>query len=292
MDNIFSSVITALVTPFMNDSIDFTSLDKIITHQINGGVKSIVIAGSTGEGTSLSSKEYHALIRAAVTYSKKINIITACNHSSTAKAIEMAQQAEKLGSQGLMLTTPYYNKPTQEGLYRHFKALHDATNLPIMLYSVPSRTGVDFNDENIFRLCELNRICAFKDAAGSLERPLRIRHKIGDRLRIFSGDDTLALAFNAQGCKGVVSVASNALPSRIVQIQNFWSEGNHLAALETHSKLIPLYQALCLDTNPIPIKYAMQVLGLCLQEVRPALCELSNANKLLLEAAMKSVLGN
>ena len=289
MHNIFTSVITALVTPFANDRIDFASLDKIMAHQIAGGIKSVIIAGSTGEGTSLEAQEYQELIKASVAYSNNLNIIVACNHSSTTKAIEMAKQAEKLGAAGLMLTIPYYSKPTQEGLCRHFTALHQATNLPIMLYSVPSRTGVDFSDQTIFKLCELERIVAFKDAGSDLARPLRIFHKIADRLKLLAGDDALALAFNAQGGSGLVSVASNLVPQRIVEIQNLWLQNNQAAALSKHSKLLPLYKALCLETNPVAIKHAMETLRLCSREVRPALCELSSANELLLAAALENI---
>jgi 4-hydroxy-tetrahydrodipicolinate synthase len=289
MRNVFSNVITALVTPFANGNIDFDSLDKIINYQIINNIKSIVVAGSTGEGTSLNSQEYQELIRVSVTYSQKISIIAACNHSSTSKAIEMAQQAEKLGVCGLMLTTPYYSKPTQEGLYRHFAALHDATNLPIMIYSVPSRTGVDFSDETIFRLCQLDRILAFKDAGNDLERPLRILHKT-NKLEIFSGDDARALAFNAQGAKGVVSVASNLVPQKIIEVQDLWLQSKHLAALSKQSKLLPLYRALCLESNPVPIKHAMEILKLCSREVRPALCELTSSNQSSLALALHELL--
>jgi 4-hydroxy-tetrahydrodipicolinate synthase len=287
-EHIFDKVMTAIVTPFSKSKIDFASLEKLINHQINAGIKTIIVAGSTGEVTSLDNHEYHDLLSASVKQNKSLNVIAGCNSSSTDKAINIAKQAQKLGVRALMITMPSYNKPTQEGIYRHFKSIHDATELPIMLYSVPSRTGVDFTDETIIRLSELERIVAFKDAGADIERPLRITAAIGDKIQLFCGDDSIALGFNAHGGCGVVSVASNLIPKEILDVQNSWFNNDFNKALLLQTKLLPLYNALFIETNPIAVKHALSVLGLCSNEIRLPLCELKAANQLLVENIVKT----
>lgn len=285
---LFSGLITALITPFKNYEIDFLSLDKLINHQIDGGIKSIVIAGSTGEAPTLSYEEYLSLVRASIELSQgKLNIIAGCSSSSTKNSAEMAMQAEKLGAAALMCSPPPYNKPTQEGLYQHFKNIHDNTNIPIMLYAAPGRTGIDFTDDTIIRLSELPRIVAIKDCSGDLERPLRITSKIGDRLAILSGDDPITLSYNAQGAKGLISPISNLFPKEIKEVQDLWDMGHHSAALALQIKLIPLYKALFCETNPIAIKYAASILGLCEAELRLPLCGPNSSNQKNIEAAIR-----
>jgi 4-hydroxy-tetrahydrodipicolinate synthase len=276
MTHPFHGLITALITPFKDDAIDIASLEKLLDHQKKGGVKAVVVAGSTGEAPTLSNSEYSTLIENALKCG--INIIAGCGSSSTRLAIDMALTAEKLGVSGIMATIPGYNKPTQEGLYRHFKAIHDATNLPIMLYTVPSRTGADFTDETIYRLGSLPRIVAMKDAGSDIERPLRISTMLPD-FAILAGDDANTLAFYAQGGSGIVSVASNIAPSEINKMCRSW-ETNHMQdALALQRTLLPLYKAMFVETNPVPVKYAASLLGLCYPEVRLPLCELSASNK-------------
>jgi 4-hydroxy-tetrahydrodipicolinate synthase len=275
------------VTPFLNNKIDFASLEKILNHQVTNDVKTVIIAGSTGEVKSLYDDEYDDLIKHAL-QNKGLNIIAGCNSSSTEKAVKIAIQAQKLGAHALMVTMPCYNKPTQEGIFRHFKAVHDAIDIPMMLYSVPSRTGVDFSDETIYRLADLDRVVAFKDAGGDLERPLRIISKIGDKISLLAGDDSVALGFNAQGCSGLVSVASNLVPKFISQIQTLWFDNQIQKALDLHAKLLPLYKAMFVETNPIAVKYAMSILNLCSSEVRLPLCDLKNENKILVEEVLRS----
>lgn len=284
---LFSGLITALITPFKNYDIDFASLKKLINHQIDGGIKSIVIAGSTGEAPTLLMEEYVTLIKAAIELSKgKLNVIAGCSSSSTKNSVEMAMTAENLGAVGLMCSPPPYNKPTQEGLYQHFKNIHNNTNIPIMLYAAPGRTGVDFTDDTIIKLAELPRIIAIKDCGGDLERPLRLISKIGNKLSILSGDDPITLSYNAQGAKGLVSPISNLFPKEIKQVQDLWAKGNHAKALELQIKLLPLYKALFSETNPISIKYAASLLGLCEAELRLPLYPPNAGNQKNIEEAI------
>lgn len=283
----FHGLITALITPFKNYEIDLLALQKLIRHQIDGGIKAVVIAGSTGEAPALSFKEYKNLIKAAVQYSAgKLSIIAGCSSSSTRSSVQMAEAAEHVGAAGLMCSPPPYNKPTQQGLYEHFKMLHNSTNLPIMLYAAPGRTGVDFNDDTLFKLVELPRILALKDCGGDLERPLRLLNKLGDKLTVLSGDDPITLSYNAQGAKGLVSPISNLFPKEIKQIQDLWFRGKPAEALEAQVKLIPLYKALFVETNPIAIKYAAELLGLCESELRLPLCSPSLINQKIIKEAI------
>lgn len=287
MTHPFHGLITALITPFKNYEIDLRALEKLINHQINGGIKEVVIAGSTGESPTLSFEEYKDLIKASIQYSTgKLSIIAGCSSSSTRSSIQMAKAAERIGATGLMCSPPPYNKPSQAGLYEHFKMIHDNTNLPIMLYAAPGRTGVDFNDDTLFKLARLPRIVALKDCGGDLERPLRLLNKLGNKLTVLSGDDPITLSYNAQGAKGLVSPISNLFPKEIKQIQDLWFSGKTAEALEAQVKLMPLYKALFIETNPIAIKYAASLLGLCEAELRLPLCAPNSINQKIIEDAI------
>lgn len=289
MINIFHGCITALVTPFLQDRIDFASFEKNLDRQIESGIRSVVVGGSTGEVTTLENHEYQDLIGTAV-QNKGLNIIAGCNSSSTAKAVNIASQAQKLGASALMIVVPPYNKPTQEGIFQHFKTVHDSSSLPIMIYSVPSRTGVDFTDETIYKICSLERVLAFKDAGGDVMRPLRLAEKLDNKINILSGDDYLALPFNAHGAKGVVSVVSNIFPGLIVDLQNLWFAGKFDEALDLQTRLFSFYRAIFSETNPIGVKYAMQVAQLCSSHVRLPLCQLKDENKIAIEVEIKKFL--
>lgn len=291
IQNPFHSIITALITPFKNGEIDYKSLEKIINHQIDGGIKALVIGGSTGEGSSLRFDEYSDLIRKSLEIAQgRILIIAGCSAISTANTIMMAVEAEKLGALGLMCSPPPYNKPNQAGLYQHFKALHDATNLPIMLYAAPSRAGVDFTDDTIIKLSNLPRIMALKDCAADLERPIRILKTITrNDFTILSGDDSLSLAYNAQGASGLVSVASNIFPKEMIETQASWKNGEVAKAISLQQKYIDLYKALFIETNPIPIKYAASIIGLSTEEMRLPLIEASKESKEVIAAVVKQL---
>lgn len=265
----FHSIITALITPFKNNKIDEYSLEKIIKKQIDAGVSALLIIGTTGEGATLSYEEKLLLIELVVKIAdKKIKIIAGTGNNDTNSSILLSQKAQMLGADALCLITPYYNRPGQRGIYEHFKLIHDNSNLPIMLYSVPKRTGIDFTDETIVDLANLPRIEAFKDASGDIERPIRIINKIGNRVKLLSGNDSEAIAFNAAGGVGCVSVASNIFPKLLCKIQNLWFKGEFQEAISLQNYAWPLFNALFLEVNPICVKYAAYLMGLCQNEIR------------------------
>lgn len=290
MNNIFKGLITAIITPFKNNKLDLESLEKILEHQIKAEVNAVVIAGSTGEGSSLNLEEYKLLLQTSKNIvNKRIPIISGCSSNNTAYAIELAAESTKIGVDGFMISPPSYLKPTQDGIYKHFEAIHEASNLPIMLYSVPGRTGVDFTDEVIFKLAKLPRILALKDAGIDLEKPLRIKAIVKKEFNLLCGNDDLSLAFNAQGGVGCVSVASNVAPKLCKELQKKWYNNDVKGALEIHQKLLPLYKALFVESNPIPVKYAMHYLGFCTNEIRLPLTEATNTTKKQIEEIITSL---
>lgn len=280
----------AIITPFKNNKLDLESLEKILEHQIKAEVNAVVIAGSTGEGSSLNLEEYKLLLQTSKNIvNKRIPIISGCSSNNTAYAIELAAESTKIGVDGFMISPPSYLKPTQDGIYKHFEAIHEASNLPIMLYSVPGRTGVDFTDEVIFKLAKLPRILALKDAGIDLEKPLRIKAIVKKEFNLLCGNDDLSLAFNAQGGVGCVSVASNVAPKLCKELQKKWYNNDVKGALEIHQKLLPLYKALFVESNPIPVKYAMHYLGFCTNEIRLPLTEATNTTKKQIEEIITSL---
>ncbi|ABV79298.1 dihydrodipicolinate synthase [Rickettsia bellii OSU 85-389] len=290
MNNIFKGLITAIITPFRDNKLDLNALEKILEYQINAEVNAVVIAGSTGEGSSLSFEEYKLLLQTAKDIvNKRIPVISGCSSNNTACAIELAAESTKIGVDGFMISPPSYLKPTQGGIYKHFEAIHEASNLPIMLYSVPSRTGVDFTDETILKLSKLSRILALKDAGIDLERPLRIKSVINKELNLLCGNDDLSLAFNAQGGVGCVSVASNITPKLCKELQEKWHNNDVKGALGIHQRLLPLYKALFVESNPIPVKYAMYYLGFCTNEIRLPLTEATDTTKKQIEEIITSL---
>ena len=290
MNNIFKGLITAIITPFKNNKLDLESLEKILEHQIKAEVNAVVIAGSTGEGSSLNLEEYKLLLQTSKNIvNKRIPIISGCSSNNTAYAIELAAESTKIGVDGFMISPPSYLKPTQDGIYKHFEAIHEASNLPIMLYSVPGRTGVDFTDEVIFKLAKLPRILALKDAGIDLEKPLRIKAIVKKEFNLLCGNDDLSLAFNAQGGVGCVSVASNVAPKLCKELQKKWYNNDVKGALEIHQKLLPLYKALFVESNPILVKYAMHYLGFCTNEIRLPLTEATNTTKKQIEEIITSL---
>lgn len=291
MTNInFKGLFTAIITPFTEGRLDFLSLEKILEFQIESGVDGIVVAGSTGEGNSLTQEEYLALLQAAVDITKKrLPIIAGCVSSNTIFAKNLLSECQKIAIDGFMCTVPPYVKPSQEGLFQHFQILHDESELPIMLYSVPSRTGIDFDDETIIRLAQLPKIVALKDAGGDLERPLRIKNKLRGDFNLLSGNDELSLAYNAQGGVGCVSVVANIFPNLCMAMQEHWRKGNIKSAIKIHQQLLPLYKALFIEGNPAGVKCAAHYLGLSNGELRLPLVEVSDNTKAAIEEAILNV---
>lgn len=255
---------TALVTPFKNDQVDEDALRKLIDHQLESGVDGIVPVGTTGESPTLDYNEHHRVIELAVEQTNGRGIVMAGTGSnSTREAVELTQAAEKSGASHALVVAPYYNKPPQEGLYRHFRSIAESTSLKIVLYSIPGRCGVEIGTETVLRLAQdCPNIIAIKEAGGQTERVHSMRSILPDDFAILSGDDSLTLPFMAAGGNGVISVASNLIPAEMAQLVREMLAGDLVAARATHYRFYPLFSAfLKIATNPIPIKEAMHLAG-------------------------------
>lgn len=281
MYNIFSGVLTALITPFKNNQIDYPAIERLIGIQIGTpGINGLVVAGSTGEGGMLTDGEYYELMQHIVKFAKnEISIIASVATIGTEMAVEKVQKLQQIGVTGLMCTVPHYSKPTQEGVIQHYNMIHENSDLPIIVYIHPSRTGIELTDDTILKLSEYPRIIAIKDAGSDIERPLRLRGEIHENFNLLSGDDSTAVAYYAHGGNGVVSVASNIMPDICTIIHNHCIRGEYRAARLYQHKLMPFYEALNHAPNPIGIKYALSGLGLCRNELRLPLTKASKATE-------------
>ena len=273
-------IYTALVTPFKDGKLDEKAFRDLIEFQLRGGINGIVPCGTTGEAPTLSYEEHEKVIELAVKYvNGKVPVIAGTGSNSTQEAIELTEGAKKLGANFCLLTTPYYNKPTQEGLYQHFKTIAEAVNIPLILYNIPGRTGINMNPETIFRLSGIRNIVGIKEAAGSLTQVSDIYRLTKGKFTILSGDDNLFLPMMSVGAVGVISVLSNIMPKEMQSLYRaFLIEKNIKKAMNIHTRLMPLFQGIFVETNPIPIKDAMAYMGMVKKEFRLPLCPLSDAN--------------
>jgi 4-hydroxy-tetrahydrodipicolinate synthase len=277
----FHGTFTALVTPFRDGGIDVSAFEQLIETQIAAGITGIVAIGTTGESPTLSHDEREQVIRCAVVKAnKRCLVLTGTGSNATQHAIADTKLAEKLGADAALLVAPYYNKPSQEGLFHHFRAIAEATSLPIMLYNIPGRCSVDILPETVARLAkECRNIVSIKEASGSVERVGELRRRLPDAFTILSGDDSLTLPFMAVGAAGVVSVASNLFPSEVCALVRACESGDLKASGELHRKLLPLFKDLFIEPNPVPVKTALGWRGAISSEVRLPLCEMSEANE-------------
>jgi len=277
----FRGTFTALVTPFRDASIDVSAFEQLIEAQIGAGISGIVAIGTTGESPTLSHQEREQVIGVAVAkVNKRCLVLAGTGSNSTAHAIADTKRAEKLGVDAALLVAPYYNKPSQEGLFRHFKAIASATSLPIMLYNIPGRCSVDIMPETVVRLAkECRNIVSIKEASGSVERVSVLRRLLPDAFTILSGDDSLTLPFMAVGAAGVVSVASNLFPSDVCALVRACESGDLRSAETRHRKLLSLFKDLFIEPNPVPVKTALGWRAAMSPEVRLPLCEMSEANQ-------------
>jgi 4-hydroxy-tetrahydrodipicolinate synthase len=289
----FRGTFTALVTPFRDGSIDVSAFEQLIETQITAGITGIVAIGTTGESPTLSHEEREQVILVAVAKAnKRCLVLAGTGSNSTQHAIADTKLAEKLGVDAALLVAPYYNKPSQEGLFRHFKAIADATSLPIMLYNIPGRCGVDIMPETVARLAkECRNIVSIKEASGSVERVGELRRHVPDAFTILSGDDSLTLPFMAVGAAGVVSVASNLFPSEVCALVRAAESGDLKLAEKSHRKLLPLFKDLFIEPNPVPVKTALSWRGAMSPEVRLPLCEMSEANQARLRKTLEDFEG-
>ena len=285
----FRGTFTALVTPFRNGAIDVSAYEKLIETQIAVGITGIVAVGTTGESPTLSPEEREQVIRLAVTIAKKRCIVLAGTGSnSTHHATADTKMAEKIGVDGALLVAPYYNKPSQEGLFRHFKTIANATSLPIMLYNIPGRCGVDIGPDTVVRLAtECRNIVSIKEASGSVERVSELRARLPEAFTILSGDDSLTLPFMSVGAVGVVSVASNLFPAEVCALVRAFESGNMTEGEKLPHKLFPLFKALFIEPNPVPVKTALGWRGAISGECRLPLCEMTEANQVRLRKTLE-----
>ena len=286
----FTGTYTALVTPFKNGAVDATALERLIKRQIKSGVDGIVPVGTTGESPTVDCEEHIRVIELAIKFAaRKIKVLAGTGANSTSEAIHLTREAENIGADGSLQVAPYYNKPTQEGLFQHFRAIARATKLPIVLYSIPGRCGIEIGVETVRRLaCECKNIVGIKEAGGSADRVSALRAALGPKFEILSGDDSLTLPFMAVGAQGVISVASNVVPREVAQMVDAFSRGQIRKASQLHAKLYPLFKDLFIETNPVPVKAALAMMGLIAEEYRLPLVPMSPANRAKLKATLKA----
>lgn len=282
----FKGTYTAIVTPFEEDgSIDESALQSLIASQIRGGVDGIVPVGTTGESPTLDYDEHIRVIELSVKFAKgKLKVLAGSGANSTKEAIYLTKGAEKVGADGSLQVCPYYNKPTQEGLYQHFKEIAASTKLPIVLYSIPGRCGVEISVDTVERLAkECKNIVGIKEAGGSCDKVSQLRIRLGKKFDILSGDDSLTIPFMSVGADGVISVASNIIPSQIAKMVKAFLEGDSKTATRLHLAYYPLFKDLFIETNPIPIKAALAMAGMIKEVYRLPLTKMNPKNREILK---------
>jgi 4-hydroxy-tetrahydrodipicolinate synthase len=283
----FRGSITALVTPFKNGSVDEKSFRDLIEWQIGEGTNGFVPVGTTGESPTLTHDEHLQVVEWCIDQSKgRVPVIAGAGSNSTSEAIELAQHAEEAGADAVLVVTPYYNKPTQEGLYQHFKAVNDAIGIPIIIYNIPARSVIDMSVDTMTRLFELKNIAGVKDATANVVRASQQRAAMGPEFNQLSGEDATALGFMAHGGHGCISVTSNVAPRLCAEFQGACLRGDYSAALQLQDKLMPLHMNLFVETNPSPAKYALSVLGKCAETVRLPMVLLAENSKAVVREAM------
>lgn len=287
----FEGTFTALVTPFQNDQLDETAYARLIEAQVCAGITGIVPVGTTGESPTLDHQEHHRVIELAVkAANKRCKVIAGTGSNSTSEAVALTVEAEKLGADAALLVAPYYNRPTQEGLFLHFAKIAEATKLPLMLYSIPGRCGVEIAVDTVVRLAsKFSNVVSIKEAGGTVERVSQLRAALPASFDILSGDDSLTVPFMSVGAVGVVSVASNLIPARVAQLVNAALSGDFKSARDAHFQLYPIFKDLFIESNPAPIKAALALLGQMKPDVRLPLAPLSNASHAKLEATMRAL---
>ncbi len=286
----FAGAHTALVTPFRDGSIDEAALTSLIESQIAGGISGIIPVGTTGESPTLSHEEHHRVIEIAVkAANKRILVIAGTGSNATSEAVELTVEAEKLGADAALLVAPYYNKPSAEGLYRHFRKVAEAVSIPIVLYSIPGRCGIEIPVSVVARLAaDCPNVIAIKEAGGSVERVNQLKAALPGSFQILSGDDSLTLPFMAAGAVGVISVASNIIPAEVEGLVRSFLKGDVAGAQQIHTRYYPLFRDLFIEPNPVPIKTALALKGVCKDDVRLPLCEMTQSNREVLSKTLKS----
>src|ERR1044072_4413530 len=290
----FRGSFTALVTPFKNGALDQKAYRDIVSWQIQGGTNGLVAVGTTGESPTVSHEEHKQAVEWGIDEADgRVPVIAGSGSNSTAEAVELSRHAEKAGADAVLIVTPYYNKPTQEGMYQHFKAINDAIGIPIIIYNIPPRSVIDMSVDTMKRLFELKNIAGVKDATANMTRTSQQRAALGPDFNQLSGEDITALGFNAHGGHGCISVTSNVAPRLCSEFQAACQRGDYATALKLQDKLAPLHINIFCETSPAPIKYAMSLIGKCSDEVRlPMVPASENARAKVREAMVHAGLIN
>ena len=285
----FKGSLVALITPFRNGKVDETAFQEHVAWQVGQGTHGLVPCGTTGESPALHDGEARRVIALCVEVAKgRAPVIAGTGTNSTEHTIALTRQAKEAGADAALIVCPYYNKPTQEGLYQHFKAVHDAVDMPIVIYNIPGRSAVDMSNATIARLAKLPNIVGVKDATNDLARPLKMRVEIGDGFALLSGEDATAVAYLAQGGDGCISVTANVAPRLCSEMHEAWQKGAVTTVRQINERLIPLHDALFAETSPAPVKYAASLLGRCTAEVRQPLWATMPETQEKVQRAMRS----
>jgi 4-hydroxy-tetrahydrodipicolinate synthase len=285
----FKGAMTAIITPFKKNKVDEKKLAELVETQIKNGISAIVPCGTTGESATLSYEEHERVIEVVIeAANKRVSVIAGTGSNNTTEAIMLTAHAKKAGADASLQITPYYNKPTQEGIYLHFKKIAEEVDMPMIVYNIASRTGVNITPETMQRISKVRNIAGVKEASGNLEQMARIHHLCGDKFDLISGDDGLTLPLLAIGGTGVISVVSNIAPKDVADMVYKFEKGDVTGARKMHYKLLPLVKAAFIETNPIPVKTAMALMGLIDSgELRLPMCAMSEANLAVLKKALK-----
>src|SRR6185369_992352 len=286
----FTGTYTAIVTPFRKGQIDEAALERLVKIQVKAGVDGIVPVGTTGESPTVDYQEHVQIIALSVKFAAgRIKVLAGTGGNSTSEAVYLTEHAEQVGADGSLQVAPYYNKPTQEGLFQHFREVARKTKLPIMLYSIPSRCGIEIGVDTVKRLVrECKNVIGMKEAGGTADRVTQLRAALGPKFVILSGDDSLTLPFMAVGAQGVVSVASNVIPREVARMVNAFAAGRTGEALKLHQRWYPLFKDLFVETNPCPVKAALALMGQIEEEFRLPLVPISAKSRETLRKTMKA----
>ncbi|MCM8711994.1 4-hydroxy-tetrahydrodipicolinate synthase [Clostridium sp. SYSU_GA19001] len=287
--SIFKGCGVAIVTPFNERGVDFKKLEELLNWHVENGTDAIIVCGTTGEASTMSETEKKETIKFTVdVINKRIPVIAGTGSNNTAASVGLSKWAESIGVDGLLVITPYYNKTTQKGLIEHFKAIAESVNTPIVMYNVPSRTGMNLEPKTIKALCKFPNIVAVKEASGNISQIAKIKSLCGDRIDIYSGNDDQTIPIMALGGVGVISVIANIIPKDMHDMCKLYLEGNHEAALKLQLNMLALNDAMFIETNPIPVKTAMNLMGMNVGTLRLPLCDMSNENLEVLKNELKA----
>ena len=288
----FTGVLTALVTPFRGGKVSFEDIEKLVDAQIAAGISGLVPVGTTGESPTVSHVEHMDVVRAVIARAAgRVPVVAGTGSNSTREAIDLTRAAHEAGADGMLVVAPYYNKPSQEGLFQHFSAIAETTDKPIVLYSIPGRCVIEIGVGTVERLrAKFPNVSHIKEAGGSCDRVDQLRQALGDSLTILSGDDSLTLPFISLGAKGVISVASNVVPNEMIEMTRAAMSSDLATALRLHNRLYPLFKALFVEPNPVPVKHAMVVRGIISSaETRLPLCPMSESNLALINRVLSEL---